>query len=406
MSIINNTPLEWTETTLGEVIMIIGGGTPRTSIKEYWNGTIPWLSVVDFNNDNRWVSEADKHITELGLKKSSTKLLNVGDVIISARGTVGAMSQLKKKMAFNQSCYGIRGVENISDINFIFYLLKFNLKQISRNTYGAVFDTITTKTFDIINVKLPPLKEQKSIATILTAFDDKIELLQTQNNTLGATAQVIFKEWFGKYQIGEELPEGWKVDTLDALSEEITRGFTSSYVENSNLINLNQKVNKGSFLDKKHFKYYDENTHVPPNKFIKKHDILLNSLGEGTLGRVHLYCEETDNVVADQHISILRFKNGLAFYIYQNLISDEGQFRLLNEISGSTGMTMLNISKVRDFEIVVPPPELLDAFNCLLITFYEKIENNNAQIESLQLTRDVLLPKLISGEVCVNDFKD
>src|SRR5690606_21962520 len=157
------------KTNLGNSIKLVGGGTPSTSIPEYWDGEIPWLSVVDFNNDNRWVSTAEKSITDLGLKKSSTKLLNKGDIIISARGTVGAMAQLKGAMAFNQSCYGIKEIENVSAIDFLFYLLKYSLKQINRNTYGAVFDTITTKTFDFINILLPPLPEQKSIAEILTA---------------------------------------------------------------------------------------------------------------------------------------------------------------------------------------------------------------------------------------------
>jgi type I restriction enzyme S subunit len=60
-------------------------------------------------------------------------------------------------------------------------------------------------------IRQPPLLEQEAIAQILTAFDDKIELLQDQNKTLETTAQTIFKEWFGKYQIGDELPEGWRV---------------------------------------------------------------------------------------------------------------------------------------------------------------------------------------------------
>ena len=94
----------------------------RTTVEEYWNGDIPWLSVVDFNNDNRWVLDTEKTITKLGLDKSSTKLLNKGDVIISARGTVGALAQLKYPMAFNQSCYGIRQKENITTENFMFLL--------------------------------------------------------------------------------------------------------------------------------------------------------------------------------------------------------------------------------------------------------------------------------------------
>ena len=63
----NNIPKGWSEAILGEVVNIIGGGTPRTTIKEYWNGDIPWLSVVDFNNDNRWVYNTEKSITSLGL---------------------------------------------------------------------------------------------------------------------------------------------------------------------------------------------------------------------------------------------------------------------------------------------------------------------------------------------------
>lgn len=82
---------------------------PKTTEESYWNGDIPWLSVVDFNSDERWVENTEKNITELGLENSSTKLLSTNDIIISARGT-GEIAQLKRPMAFNQSCYGIRQI--------------------------------------------------------------------------------------------------------------------------------------------------------------------------------------------------------------------------------------------------------------------------------------------------------
>ena len=97
---------EWTRTSLANAITIISGGTPKTTVPDYWNGVIPWLSVADFNTGYRWVSKAEKHITEKGLNESATTLLEQGDIIISARGTVGALAQLAKPMAFNQSCYG------------------------------------------------------------------------------------------------------------------------------------------------------------------------------------------------------------------------------------------------------------------------------------------------------------
>ena len=89
---------------LGDVVEIISGGTPNTKIDAYWNGDIPWLSVADFRGVPRYVERTEKAITQRGLAESSTQLLNVGDLIISARGTVGEVAQLAVPMAFNQSC--------------------------------------------------------------------------------------------------------------------------------------------------------------------------------------------------------------------------------------------------------------------------------------------------------------
>src|SRR6478736_4132675 len=101
---------------LSSIIDIISGGTPQTSVNEYWeNGTIGWLSVTDFNNDLRYVYVTEKKITEEGMKNSNTKLLNKGDIIISARGTVGALAQIGTPLCFNQSCFGLRGKKGIVD---------------------------------------------------------------------------------------------------------------------------------------------------------------------------------------------------------------------------------------------------------------------------------------------------
>ena len=234
-------PKGWVETTLAGAVALVGGGTPKTTKSEYWNGDIPWLSVVDFNSDDRWVSTTEKSITDYGLENSSTKLLDKGDLIISARRTVGALAQLKKPMAFNQSCYGIKEVKDISNQNFLFYLIKFSIKQISKKTHGAVFDTITRQTFDNIQINLPPLPEQKAIAAVLSAFDEKIELLREQNKTLETLAQTIFKEWFVNFNYpgatGEmidsklgKIPKGWRifelkelVDIIKVLSQELVK---------------------------------------------------------------------------------------------------------------------------------------------------------------------------------------
>jgi type I restriction enzyme M protein len=95
-----NIDTKWELVKLSSVINVIGGGTPDTNKKEYWDGNIPWLSVADFNNNERFVYNTEKKITELGLQNSSTKYLQVGDIIISARGTVGALAQIAIPMTF------------------------------------------------------------------------------------------------------------------------------------------------------------------------------------------------------------------------------------------------------------------------------------------------------------------
>ena len=165
---------------------LIGGGTPKTSAPEYWGGSIPWLSVKDFNNDNRYVYKTEKNITEEGLKNSSTKLLERDDSIISARGTVGEMAMIPFPMAFNQSCYGLRAKKGIIDPTFLYYLVKHNVYVLQKNTHGSVFDTITRDTFAGIEVEVPDMREQLKIVGILRDIDDKIELNTAVNENLAA----------------------------------------------------------------------------------------------------------------------------------------------------------------------------------------------------------------------------
>lgn len=279
-------------------------------------------------------------------------------------------------------------------------------------------------------INLPDYDTQTAIAEILSSLDDKIELNNKINQELENLAQTLFKQWFIDFEFpanlmdstlsgaegykssgGEmveselgEIPKGWEVRSLDDIASEITRGFTTKYIEKSNLINLNQKVNRGVFLDKSNFKYYPEDTTVPVNKFAKQRDILINSLGQGTLGRIHFYKECTTNVVVDQHITILR---GNEYYylpeiLYLMLTYSSNQERLEEMVTGSTGMLMLNISKIREFKVIVPSIKLQQSLNENVVSYFENINNNILENQELTNLRDTLLPKLISGELEIN----
>lgn len=161
---------QWPIKKLSDLIEIIGGGTPDTKKIAYWNGGIPWLSVVDFNSDERYVHTTEKTISEEGLQNSSTKYLQTNDLIISARGTVGALAQLAKPMTFNQSCYGLRAKDEITN-DFLYYVLKQEIEQFQRNAYGSKFDAITTRTFNDIKIPVPPSDVQQKIVQECEAID-------------------------------------------------------------------------------------------------------------------------------------------------------------------------------------------------------------------------------------------
>lgn len=114
------------------------------------------------------------------MKYSSTRLLLVGDIIISARGTVGVIAQLRKEMAFNQSCYGIRNNSvKIYANDFIYFYLKFYFQAKGVIKTGSTFDTITKNTFDEIFISLPSKTEQQKIISIIEQQDKLIESEQT-----------------------------------------------------------------------------------------------------------------------------------------------------------------------------------------------------------------------------------
>jgi len=400
----------WKEVRLGEVAEIIGGGTPKTGVAEYWNGGIPWLSVVDFNNDSRWVYETKKHITKTGLENSSTKLLDAGDLIISARGTVGAFAQLKIPMAFNQSCYGLRAKEN-SNNDFIFYLLKQNNQQFKKNVHGAVFDTITRETFDQIEILLPPLPEQRAIAAVLSSLDDKIELLHEQNKTLEATAQAIFKEWFVNFnfpgatgkmvesEIGE-IPEEWEVGKFEEVVD--IRGGTTPSTTNPEFWDGNIAWTSPKDLSNSKEIFLLETEKKITEKGLKQ-------IGSGLLpvGTLLLSSRAPIGYLAISNLEVA-INQGYIAFLPNQYFSNYFMFLWLKlnmqeVINAANGSTFLEISKssFRNIDCAIPNKNILEKFNEIIKPFFEKILKNIIQTQNLSVIRDALLPKLMRGEVRV-----
>ena len=176
----------WKKYKYTELCTLIGGGTPKTTIPDYWDGNIPWLSVKDFGGGKKYVYTTERSITELGLKNSSTKLLEKDDVIISARGTVGEIAMIPSPMAFNQSCFGIRAKTDLIDPHYLYYLTRTKVAELKKSSHGSVFNTITRDTFDGISCDLPDLNTQNRISSLLSSIDSKIELNNRINHNLAS----------------------------------------------------------------------------------------------------------------------------------------------------------------------------------------------------------------------------
>lgn len=167
-SALGEIPKGWAVKSFAETVELIGGGTPKTSIAEYWDGDIPWFSVVDAPSESDvFVIETEKSISESGLKNSSTRLLPELTTIISARGTVGRLALTACPMTMNQSCYAIRGKN--SGPFFTYFATRELVAILKQSSHGTVFDTITRDTFSNVHLPIP------DDLAVASAFDEIVE---------------------------------------------------------------------------------------------------------------------------------------------------------------------------------------------------------------------------------------
>lgn len=364
-----------------DVMELIGGGTPKTSKPEYWNGDIPWLSVKDFNNGFRYVYETEKSITQSGLENSSTKLLQRGDVIVSARGTVGKIATVPFPMAFNQSCYGLRARNGIVTSDYLYYLIKHNVSVLKKNTHGSVFDTITRNTFENIEVEIPSIEIQEKIASILGDYDKKMELNNAINNNLEQQVSILYQSWFEGYERTDNIcPEGWKYQKLSSIAD-ITSGkrppIKSEVCNQETPFSI---VGAASVMG-----FTSEANHT---------DKILVTGRVGTHGVIQRFntpCWASDNTLVITS----------PFYEYTNQILHRIDYSSMNRGSTQPLITQGDMKKVI---VLVPDEETLAKFEALAGSLMAQWESNNKENVKLASLRDMLLPKLMSGELDVTDI--
>ena len=173
----------WEQRKLGEVAEIVGGGTPSTKVKEYWDGDINWYSPVEIGN-SIYASGSVKRITKLGLEKSSAKILPKGTVLFTSRAGIGNTAILSKKAATNQGFQSIVPKKKLLDSYFIFTETPFLKKYGEINGAGSTFVEVSGKQMAKMPLRLPLLEEQKKIGVFFKQIDSLIALHQRKPNSL------------------------------------------------------------------------------------------------------------------------------------------------------------------------------------------------------------------------------
>ncbi len=390
----------------GDFIEIILGGTPKTSNSNYWGGDIPWASVVDFT-DNKRLYITEKTITKEGLRNSNTKLLKQGDIILSARGTVGKLVVCGLSMAFNQSCYALRTKDNcLINQDFLYYYVKHIVTELQQKAVGGVFDTIIKSTLDGISLFVPEVSKQRKIASILSAYDDLIENNLRRIKLLEEAAQMIYQEWFVKFKFpGYEktkfvngLPEGWKINKLQDICTKVTDGTHDTPKEvRYGFPLITGKNIKNGFIDFSDCYNISEKDHLEVMRRSKPEygDIIYSNIG--TLGSTYLVMDDKEYSI--KNVALIKPEQKFqSLYLYMYFTNKQNMLQL-EAIASGTSQKFLSLKVLRNLEIVNPSINIMKEFDCLISPVFLYRMSIYNQINKLKQARDILLPKLMSGEI-------
>ncbi len=259
------------------------------------------------------------------------------------------------------------------------------------------------------------LAVQRSIAGILSAYDELIENSQRRIKILESMARALYREWFVHLRFPGhetvplvssllgEIPQGWEMKKLGGMSSYINRGIMPRYDVEGGSVVINQKCIRDQRLSLDPAR--KQSKRIPAEKLIRFGDVLINSTGVGTLGRVAQVYETLENCTVDTHVTIARASNDIDLDFFGCcLLSMQDSFERLG--IGATGQTELGRAAIADIDLVIPPKNLQRQFGETVRGMRSAAVEYSKQIATLRRTRDLLLPRLLSGQIDVEALPD
>ncbi|CAI1045865.1 EcoKI restriction-modification system protein HsdS [Serratia quinivorans] len=352
-----------------------------------------------------------------------------------------------------------------SDYLYFWFTSTIAKRKIDEVTIGSTQQALTIAALNSITIDLPPISVQNEIVKHIDSISKKILLNRQINKTLELMAQALFKSWFVDFDpvvdnaldagffeqdlefsdellrraearkavresvdfkplpedirqlfpaafekcpepslgLGGWVPEGWKVKVLGEITSELRRGISPKYIEEGGVQVINQKCIRNHEVSYEPARRHDQEAKRIDGRALKLGDVLVNSTGVGTLGRVAQVTHLSETTVADSHVTVVRVSDNACpiFTFGQLMLSMEGLIERLGE--GSTGQTELSRKILSEQLVVLPPFDIAEKAERSFNSFSEKQVSNRQQSSELIKLRDTLLPKLISGELRISD---
>lgn len=439
--------------TIGEAASFLSGGTPKKSNPEFWEGNIPWFSAS--NMSRKFLTNSNMNISEKGLL-SGSRMAPKGSTLLLVRGS-GLFNHIPicftdYDVAFNQDVKAIVPKNGIDPL-YLHYTMEAHRQKLTNNLdvtgIGAgKFDTDFVKKLPFILIEHD---EQVKIGKLASAYDRKIELNRQMNETLEAMARALFKDWFVDFgptrrqmegatdptaimgkafppekatkiaplfpsKFGDDgLPIGWKMTRTEDLAEKIAMGPFGSNIKVSTFVDYGVPIISGHHLHNtivmkgKHKFITVDHADKLANSNVFSGDIIFTHAG--TIKQVAMITpsDEFERYVISQRQFFLRPNKAKVspFFLLIYFKSPIGQHELLSNAS-QVGVPSIArpSSHLKGIEICTPDSETMTAFEEIASSLYSKVIANEEQTQTLTKMRDLLLPKLMSGEIRLKDMEE
>lgn len=384
---------EWVESKFSDFCDITRGGSPRP-IQDFMATTgTPWVKIADATASNsRYIESTKEYIKVEGESKS--RVVHPGDFILSNSATPGLPRFMKIRACIHDGWLLLRNIKGVDEL-FLYYLLLTEREALLVQGNGSIFTNLKTEILKNHVVKLPPLPEQKAIASVLSSLDDKIDLLHRQNASLEAIAETLFRQWFDSEESSGTISQLISIQNGYAFkSSDFNDQGEHGVLKIKNISDNIVDVVKTDFINA------DVSENTSERFKVKTGDVLICMTG-AEIGKLGIVPRTNKSLWLNQRVGLLREKyKGAKFLAYLQLKSEVGQDYILNTATGSaqpnisgTGIEgccfpIISENKIKEYSEAINP-------------YYVKLIYNLGQVRTLEKLRDSLLPKLISGEIRV-----